>query len=168
MLCLCHYGPALLRFWVQTDLGRENSGSFLKIQAGKTFSYHGHAFVTLYVQFLCSEWTKFDNWAHAENLCSILKVVYFDSWSWQSFVSTCDVFNCQDVQNEIQLLSGVFCYSWLVCLLGFWLRNTSLVKVRNPISDSIVFVFTLRKGVAKSEAVLLALLDTFQELNLEW
>ena len=61
------------------------------------------------------------------------------------FVSTCDVFNCLfplDVQNEIQLLSGVFCYSWLVCLLGFWLRNTSLVKVGNPISDGIVFVFT--------------------------
>ena len=32
--------------------------------------------------------------------------VYFDSWSWESFVSTCDVFNCLlplDVQNEIQL-----------------------------------------------------------------
>ena len=28
------------------------------------------------------------------------------------------------------LLSRVFCYSWLVCLLGFWLRNTSLVKIR--------------------------------------
>ena len=65
---------------------------------------------------------------------------------WQSFVSTCDVFNCLfplDVQNEIQLLSGVFCYSWLVCLLGFWLRNTSLVKVGNPISDGILFVFHL-------------------------
>ena len=48
-----------------------------------------------------------------------------------------------DVQNEIQLLSGVFCYSLLVCLLGFWLRNTSLVKVGNPISDGIVFVFYL-------------------------
>ena len=67
-------------------------------------------------------------------------------WSWQSFVSTCDVFNCLfplNVQNEIQLLSRVFCYSWLVCLLGFWLRNTSLVKVGNPISDGIVCVFHL-------------------------
>ena len=55
-------------------------------------------------------------------------------------------FNCLfllDVQNEIQLLSTVFCYSWLVCLLGFWLRNASLVKVGNPISDGIVFVFHL-------------------------
>ena len=64
----------------------------------------------------------------------------------QSFESTCDFFNCPfplDVQNEIQLLSEVFCYPWLVCLLGFWLRNTSLVKVGNPISDGIVFVFIL-------------------------
>ena len=53
------------------------------------------------------------------------------------------VFFPLDVQNEIQLLSGVFCYSWLVCLLDFWLRNTSLVNVGNPISDGIVFVITL-------------------------
>ena len=120
------------------------------LQAGKTiafdFSHHGHALVTLYVQFLCSDWSKCDRWVHAENLCSILNLVYFDSWSWKSFVSTCDVFNCLfplDVQNEIQLLSGVLCYLWLVCLLGFWWRTTSLVKVGNPISDGIVFFFTL-------------------------
>ena len=137
---------ALLRFWFKTDLGRKNSASYLKIQAVKTLSYHGHALVTLYVQFLCSDWSKFDRWVHTENLCSILKLVYFDSWSWQSFVSTCDVFNCLfplDVQNEIQLLSRVFCYSWLVCVLVFWLRDASLVKVGNPISDGIVFVFHL-------------------------
>ena len=70
----------------------------------------------------------------------------FESWSWQSFVSTCAIFNCLsplNIQDEIQLLSRVFRYSWLVCLLGFWLRNTSLVKVGNPISDGIVFVFHL-------------------------
>ena len=132
MLCSCHYGPALLGFLFQTDLRRENSASFMKIQAGKTFSYHGHVLVTLYVQFLCSNWSEFDRWVHAENLCSILEDVYFDSWSSQSFVSTCDGFNCifpLYVQNEKQLLSIVFCYSWLVCLLGFWLRNTSLAKI---------------------------------------
>ena len=32
-----------------------------------------------------------------------------------------------------------FCYSSQVCLSGFWLRNTSLVKVGNPISHGIVF-----------------------------
>ena len=144
------------------------------LQAGKTvafdFSHHGHALVTLYVQFLCSDWSKFDRWVHAENLCSILNLVYFDSWSWQSFLSTCDVFNSLfplDAQNEIQLLSGVFCYWWPV---GFgWEINKSLVKVGNPISDGIVFVFHLAwcLRVKNSEAIL-ALLDTFLELHLEW
>ena len=55
MLCLCHDGPALLRFCFQTNHGRENSASHLKIQAGKTFSNPGHALVTLYVQFTCSD-----------------------------------------------------------------------------------------------------------------
>ena len=131
------------------------------LQAGKIvasdFSHHGHALVTLYVQFLCSDWSIFDSWVHAEYLCSILNLVYFDSWRRQSFVPTCffflsvlicffvffSVFFSQDVQNEILLLSAVFCHSWLVCLLSFWLRNTSLVNVGNPISYGIVFVFHL-------------------------
>ena len=143
MLCLCHNGPALLRFWFQTDLGREKfSQLFNTGGGGETFSYDGHALVMLYVQFLCSDWSKVDRWVHAENLCSTLKLIYFESLSWQSFVSTWDVFNCLfplDVQNEIQLLSRVFCYSWPVCLLRFCLRNASLVKVGNPITDGIVF-----------------------------
>ena len=69
--------------------------------------------------------------------------VFTHSWSWQSFGSSCDVFNCLfllDVQNEIQLLSRFFCNSWLDCLLRFWLRNAPHVTViGNPISDAIVF-----------------------------
>ena len=60
-----------------------------------------------------------------------------------SFVSSCDVLNCLfllGVQNEIQLLSKLFCNSWLVCLLRFLLTNTPFVKViGNPISCGIVF-----------------------------
>ena len=130
MLCLC---AAQLKFWFRRWKFSQ------PLRAGKTdtfhFSHHSHALITLYVQFLCSDWSKFDRWVHVENLCIILKLVSFDSWSWPSFVSTCDVFNCLfslDVQNEILLLSRVFCYSWLVCLLRFWLRNASLVKVGNP------------------------------------
>ena len=122
------------------------------------FSHQGRALVTLYVQFLYSHWSKFDRWVHADSLCSILKLVYFDSWSWQSFVSTCDVFNCLfplNVQSEIQLLSRVFCYLWLVCLLGFWLRNT-LLWHRFRFSPCL-----MGKTVEKSEAIL-ALLDSFQ------
>ena len=62
MSCLCQYHPSLFRFWFQTDLRRKNSASFFKIQAGKTFSNHGHVLVTLHVQFLCSDWLKFDRW----------------------------------------------------------------------------------------------------------
>ena len=86
-----------------------------------------------------------------------------DSWSLQSFVSSCDVLNCLfllGVQNEIQLLSRLFCNSWLVCLFRFLLTNAPLVKViGNPISDGIVFKHETcpclrRKRVEKSQAIL--------------
>ena len=51
---------------------------FFKVQAGKSLSSHGHALVTLYVQCLYSDWSKFDRSVHADKLSSILKVVYFD------------------------------------------------------------------------------------------
>ena len=117
------------------------------LQAGKTvafdFAHHGHTLVTLYVQFLRSDWSKYEKWVHAE--------FYVGYWILFTLTAEADrvlfqLFSCLfplDVRNEIQLLSGVFRYSRLVCSLGFWLRNTSLVKVRNPISGSIVFVFHL-------------------------
>ena len=81
------------------------------------------------------------------------------SWSWQSFVSSPDVFNCLfllDIQNEIQLLSWLFCNSFMVCLLRFWLRNAPLVKaIGNPISDGIVFKNELTTH--------LPLLETYKE-----
>ena len=135
MLCLCHYGPALLRFWFQTNLGRENSASYLEIQAGKTLSCQGHALVTLYVQFLCSDRSKFDRWVHAENLCSILNLVYFDGWSWQSFVSTCDFFNClfhwvYKIKYSCYEESSVI-HGWFVYLVFGWeMRRFSKLEIR--------------------------------------
>ena len=81
-------------------------------------------------------------------------------------------FNClfpRDIQNEIQLLSWVFCYSWLACLLSFWLRNTSLFHVGNPISNGIIFVFHLAwcmRGLKSLKRYWP--LDSFQELHREW
>ena len=50
------------------------------MQAGKTdsfqFTHHSHALVTLYVQLLCYDWSKFDRSVYAEDLCSILQLVY--------------------------------------------------------------------------------------------
>ena len=74
----------------------------------------GDVLVRLYGQFLCLRKT----------IMHCLETCYFDSWSWQSFVSTCDFFNCLfplDVQNEKQLLSRVFVFvfhfAW--CVRGF-------------------------------------------------
>ena len=135
---MCRTIKSLILNWPRT---RKFSQLF---KAGKTIAFdvahHSHVLVTLNVQFLCSDWSKLDRWVHAENLCSISNLVYFDSWSVQSFVSTCDVFN----RSFHWMYKVKFsCYSWLVCLLGFWLRNTSLVKAGNPISDGMVFVLRL-------------------------
>ena len=73
-------------------------------------------------------------------------------------MSSSDVLNCLfllDMQNEIQLESRLFCNSWLVCLLRFWLRNAPLVKViGNPISDGVVL---------KNELIHLPLLEAYKE-----
>ena len=73
MLRLCHYGPALLRFWFQTDLGRSTSNFYALISQNLTGEFMRKIYAAC-----------------------ILKVVYFDSLrgSLQSFVSTCDDFNC--------------------------------------------------------------------------
>ena len=63
MLCL---RAAQLKFWLQTDLGRENSAGCYRQGLWETvgfdFSHHDHALVTLYVPFVCSDWSKFDSW----------------------------------------------------------------------------------------------------------
>ena len=65
-------------------------------------------------------------------------------------MSSYDALNCLfllGVQNEIQLLSRLFCNSWLVCLLRFLFTNAPLVKViGNPISDGIVFIKELTQS----------------------
>ena len=87
-----------------------------------------------------------------------------DSCSWQSFVSACDVLNylfLLGVQNEIQLLSRLFCNSWLVCLLCFLLTDAQLVALEirfRMASFSKMSLLTCpclrRKRVEKSQAIL--------------
>ena len=134
----------LLKFWFQTDLGRENSTGFYMqgrqsllalLTIVTLWSRSTSNFQALIGQNLTGEFMR-KIYAASGNLLT-------DSWSWQSFVSSCDVLNCLfllDVQNEIQLLSRLSCNSWLVCLLRFLLTNAPPVKViGNPISDGIVF-----------------------------
>ena len=113
MLCLC---AVLLKFWFQADLGPK-SASYDRQGRDFDFCHHGHKLAKIYLQFFML-W-----WVHAENLCSILKLDNFDSWSWENFVSTCDVFNCLfplDVQNEIQLPPIYWVFGWQMRRLSKW------------------------------------------------
>ena len=50
------------------------------LHAGKAIAFdfsHRQALITLYVQFWCSDWSKFDRWVHVENLCSVWKLAYW-------------------------------------------------------------------------------------------
>ena len=137
---MCHTIKILTSNWPRT-----RKYSHL-LQAGKTvafdFANPGHALVTLYFQFLCSDWSNFDRRVHAENLCRILNLVYFDSWSWQSLVSTCD---------ELSFSTG--CTKWnsaarsqLRSLLLFsWFLVKKYINCQSGKSDldGLVFVFHL-------------------------
>ena len=71
-----------------------------------------------------------------------------------------------DVQNELQLLSRFFCYSWLICFLGFWLRESKSSEIRfRMVSFSKLTFLDAYKRVKKSQEIL-AFLDGFRELHL--
>ena len=108
MSCLC---AAQLRFWFQTDLGRENSASY----------YRQGRQLLLTLLTMVTRWSRSTSNFYAligQNFTDeFMRKIYTASWILFTFVSTCAVFNSLfplDVQDEIQLLSGVFCYSWLV------------------------------------------------------
>ena len=145
MLCLC---AAQWKFCFQTDLGRQNLASYYR--QGSTvafdFSHHGHAFVTLYVQFLCligqnligefmrkiyASWNLFTLTAEADRvLCQLVMfLTVFFYWMYKM------KFSCYQESSS--------CYSWLVCLMGFWLRNTSLVKPEIRLRMASFLFFTL-------------------------
>ena len=132
---ICHYGSALSKFWFQADLGRENSASYLKYRGGRPFltmvtrwSRASSNFYALIGQNLTGD-------VQAENLCSILKLAYFDSWSCQSFVSSCEVFTVffhsmykmkYSCYQESSVINGWFVY-WV---FGWEMRRLSKSEIR--------------------------------------
>ena len=119
---------ALLKCWFRTDLGHENSTGFYIYMRGRQ---------SLLTFLTVTRWSRSTSNSYVligQNLTDeFMRKIYAasgnlltDSWSLQSFVSSCDVLN------------------WLfllgVQLLRFLLTNAPLVKViGNPISDGIVF-----------------------------
>ena len=92
-MCLCHYGPALLTFWFQTDLGRENSASYLKMQAGKTdafhFSHHSHASRPIFMLYMIGH-----------NLTR--------EFMWKIFAASCDLFTLTAVADRVLCQPVIF------------------------------------------------------------
>ena len=101
---------ALLKFWFQTDLRGENSASYYR-QGRQLFLI----FLTMVTHWSRST-SNFLSLIGQNLNGEVMRKNFTDSWSWQSFASSCDVFTRLfplDVQNEIQLLSLFFCYHWL-------------------------------------------------------
>ena len=102
MLCLCHYDPALLRFWFQTDLGRENSTIFFKYRRGRTFlttvtrwSRSTSNFYTLIGQKLTGEF---------------MRKIYAASWKLFTLRAEADRVLCQLVMYLTVFSTG--CTKW--------------------------------------------------------
>ena len=117
MLCLC---AALLKFWFQTDLGRENSAS----------SYSQGRQLLLTFLIMATRWSRFTSnfYAligqnvpgefHTENLCSILKVVYFDSCM---LLAKADRVLCQ-----VEMFSTVF-FHWMYKMKYSYYQESSAI-----------------------------------------
>ena len=134
---MCYTIKILIAKW--PDLGRENSASCSRpgrrllltfLTMVKRWSRSTSNFYALIGQHLTGEF---------------MRKIYAASWILFTMTAEADRVLCQ----LVVVLTVFFhwmckmkfpCYSWLVCLLGFWLRNTSRVKVGNPISGGIVFV----------------------------
>ena len=139
------------------------------LQAGKTvaFDFPYHALRPIFILWLVKIWQVSSCGKFMQHLESCLlwqlKLTEFcvNLWCFKlSFSTGCAKWNSAAIKSLL---------SWLVCLLGFCLRKTSLVKVGIPISDGIVRFSPclMGKRVKKSEAIL-PLIDSFQELHLEW
>ena len=133
------------------------------------WSHVGHALRPIFMLWLVKIWQVSSCGKFMQHLESYLL--------WQlkltELVSTCDVLNCRfplDVQNEIQLLCSCLCLFMASLFIGFLVEEYVACQSRKSDFGWHRFPFSpclMRKRIAKSEAIL-AFLDTFQELHLEW
>ena len=179
--CICNKSclwAALLKFWFQSDPGRENSTSFYMQgrQSLLTFltmvtrwSRSTSNFYALIGQNLTGEFMR-KIYAASENFL-------IDSWSWQGFASSCDVLNCLFLLGETELLTRLFCviHGWFVyCAFGWEMHRLSkLLEIRFRMASfskiSLLICPCLRhtKRIEQCQAIL-AWFDDLQEQHLDW
>ena len=104
-----------------------------------------------------ASWKLFTLTAEADRvLCQLVMFLsFFFHWMYKM------KFSCY---QESSVIHDLFVY-WV---FGWKIRRLSKSEIRFRMASFSFSPSLMRKGVAKSEAVLLALLDTFQELTLEW
>ena len=134
--------PRTVKILISNWPWTQKISQLFKTTGGEDLFFHGYVLVTLYVQFLYSDWSKFDRWVHMENLCSILKVVLLWQLKLTDFcVNLWCFYWMYKMKYSYYQGSSVF-HGWFVyCVFGWEMRRLS--KLGNPISDGIVFVFTL-------------------------
>ena len=131
----------------------------------------GRPFLTMVTRWSCSA-SNFYALIGQDLTGEFMRKIYAASWE----LFTLTEFLCKHVIFLTAFFHWMYkmkyscCYSWVVCLLVFRLKDPSLVKVGNPILDGIVFIFHLAwcvKRIQNSQTIL-ALLGSFQEVHLEW
>ena len=114
----------LISKWPRT---RKFGQLFKNTGGGKIFSYDGHTLVTLYVQFLCSNCSKFDRWVHAENLCQLVMfLTVFFYWMYKMRYSCF---------QKSSVLHGWFVY-WV---FGWEVRRLSKSEIRFRMASFLFF-----------------------------
>ena len=120
------------------DSRRQNSACFYRREGScfwlfSPWSLIGHASRPIFMLWLLKIWLvgmgSRGEFMHYLDTCLVIAEV-------NSFLSS---YSCAKWKTAA-INARFFCYSWLVCLLGFLLRNASLFQViGNPFSDGIVF-----------------------------
>ena len=172
MLCLCHYPSALKRFWFQTDLGRENSASYLK-KNGREDPFLPLSRVDLdlrpiFMFRLVKIWQVSSCGRFMQHLetCLLwqlrLTEFYVNLWCfWLSFTTKCTKWNIAAIKSLLLFMAGLF--------IGFLVEKCVACQSRkSDFGWHIVLAFYLAWWVRglKSQKAILALLDSFQELHL--
>ena len=151
------------------DSGGKNSACFYRREGSSfwlfsSWSLIGHALRPIFMLWLLKIWQvgSYGKLMHYLETCLVLAEA-------DSFVSSysCTKWKTAAIKILLLFLAGLF--------IGIWLRNAPLVRViGNPCSDGIVFKNEPLPNLAgcvgglKSLRVILALLDGFQELHLDW
>ena len=169
MLCLC---AAQLKVWFQTDLGRENSASYLR--QGRQL------LLTLLTIVMC--WSR-----SRSNFYALIGQNWTGEFMPKIYVASRILFTltveayrvlCQLLMFLTALSTG--CTKWnsavihgkcVYWVFGWEIRHLSKLEIRFRMAwfsfYALLDAYMSEEGW-KSEATLLALLDTFQGLHLEW